>query len=114
MATFAPARSAFNPAIPQNFQELGVPESLVLDLVIRRLLIEGYSSLASLSRSTHDIWYVWAPGYQTYHTKCDQIEIDLQQDPSFTVHEIFPFTQVLNSDVVYEDMELVQFVPVHS
>ncbi len=51
MATFAPARSAFNPALPQNFQELGVPESLVLDLVIRRLLIEGYSSLASLSRA---------------------------------------------------------------
>jgi len=51
MATFAPARSAFNPTLPQNFQELGVPESLVLDLVIRRLLIEGYSSLASLSRA---------------------------------------------------------------
>jgi hypothetical protein len=51
MATFAPVRSAFNPALPQNFQELGVPESLVLDLVIRRLLIEGYSSLASLSRA---------------------------------------------------------------
>jgi hypothetical protein len=72
------------------------------------------SRLESLSRSTHDIWYVWAPGYQTYHTKCDQIEIDLQDDPSLTAHEIFPFTQVLNSDVVYEDMELVQFVPVHS
>jgi hypothetical protein len=51
MATFAPVRSAFNPALPQNFQELGIPESLVLDLVIRRLLIEGYSSLASLSRA---------------------------------------------------------------
>ena len=46
MATFAPVRSAFNPALPQNFEELGIPESLVLDLVLRRMLIEGYSSLA--------------------------------------------------------------------
>jgi predicted ATPase with chaperone activity len=51
MATFAPVRSAFSPTVPQNFKELGVSESLVLDLVVRRLLIEGYSSLASLSRS---------------------------------------------------------------
>jgi hypothetical protein len=51
MATFAPVRSAFNPNIPQNFAELGVPESLVLDLVLRRMLIEGYCSLAGLGRS---------------------------------------------------------------
>ena len=51
MATFAPVRSLFNPSIPQTFQELCVPESLVLDLVLRRLLMEGYSSLTSLSRS---------------------------------------------------------------
>ncbi len=51
MATFAPVRSAFNPAVPQNFAELGISETLVLDLVLRRMLIEGYSSLAGLSRS---------------------------------------------------------------
>jgi len=51
MATFAPVRATFNPAIPQNFAELGISESLVLDLVLRRMLIEGYSSLAGLSRS---------------------------------------------------------------
>src|SRR3974390_1497487 len=51
IATFAPIRAAFNPSIPQTFAELGVSESLVLDLVIRRLLIEGYSSLSSLSHS---------------------------------------------------------------
>jgi len=51
MAIFAQARSAFNPAIPQNFAELGISESLVLDLVLRRMLIEGFSSLAGLSRS---------------------------------------------------------------
>jgi hypothetical protein len=51
MVTLAPVRSAFNPAIPQNFAELGISESLILDLVLRRMLIEGYSSLQGLSRS---------------------------------------------------------------
>src|SRR5579863_2827843 len=51
MATFAPVRAAFNPAIPQNFSDLGISESLVLDLVLRRMLIEGFSSLHGLSRS---------------------------------------------------------------
>lgn len=51
MPTFAPVRSAFNPTVPQNFVELGIPESLVLDLVLRRMLIEGYCSLQGLSRS---------------------------------------------------------------
>src|SRR5262245_9710709 len=51
MATFAPVRSAFNPPIPNTFAELGISESLVLDLVLRRMLIEGFSSLAGLSRS---------------------------------------------------------------
>ena len=51
MPTFAPVRAAFNPAIPQTFAELGISESLVLDLVLRRMLIEGYCSLAGLSRS---------------------------------------------------------------
>ena len=49
MVTFAPARTIFSPAVPQNFAELGISENLVLDLVLRRLLIEGFSSLASLS-----------------------------------------------------------------
>jgi hypothetical protein len=51
MATFAPVRSAFNPTIPQDFKELGISESLVLDLILRRMLIEGYSSIAGLGRS---------------------------------------------------------------
>jgi hypothetical protein len=51
MTTFAPVRSSFAPAVPQNFQDLGISESLVLDLVLRRLLIEGYSTLGSLSRA---------------------------------------------------------------
>jgi predicted ATPase with chaperone activity len=51
MATFAPVRAAFNPRIPNDFASLGISESLVLDLVLRRMLIEGFCSLASLSRS---------------------------------------------------------------
>src|ERR1700685_4545120 len=51
MALYAPVRSAFNPAIPQTFKDLGISESLVLDLILRRMLIEGFSSLAGLSRS---------------------------------------------------------------
>jgi hypothetical protein len=53
MATFAPVRSLFNPPVPQNFRDLGIPESLVLDLMLRRLLLEGYSSLTSISKSLH-------------------------------------------------------------
>ena len=41
MTTYAPAHIAFTPPTPQNIAELGVPESLVLDLVLRRMLIEG-------------------------------------------------------------------------
>ncbi|MFM2125648.1 MAG: hypothetical protein RL328_2099 [Acidobacteriota bacterium] len=51
MATFAPVRCNFRPAIPDTTQALGIPESLILDLVLRRMLIEGYSNLAGLSKS---------------------------------------------------------------
>jgi hypothetical protein len=50
-ATLAPAHSGFNPAIPQNFEELGISQALVLDLVLRRLLLEGFSNLQSLSNT---------------------------------------------------------------
>jgi hypothetical protein len=43
-------RSAFAPSIPQNLDDLGIPHALVTDLVLRRLLLEGYSSLQSLSQ----------------------------------------------------------------
>jgi hypothetical protein len=51
MATFATVRSAFAPSIPQDFKELGISESLVLDLMLRRLLIEGFSSIAGIAKS---------------------------------------------------------------
>ncbi|MBK5293472.1 MAG: AAA family ATPase, partial [Acidobacteriia bacterium] len=51
MASIAGVSTSFKPTIPQNYAELGIPESLVLDLVLRRLMIEGFSSLQSLSNS---------------------------------------------------------------
>ena len=51
MATLAGVRPAFAPPVPQSLEELNLPQSLVLDLALRRLLIEGFSTLKSLSRS---------------------------------------------------------------
>ena len=36
--------------------------------------------LEQMSEPDHVIWYVWAPGYQTYGTKCEAIEITLLAD----------------------------------
>src|SRR5437879_3656929 len=49
MATPSPLRPSFAPAVPNTLQELGISRSLVLDLMIRRLLLEGYSTLETLS-----------------------------------------------------------------
>lgn len=51
MSTLATPRSTFGPPIPQTFEELGVPQSLVIDLFLRRTMIEGFSTLESLSRA---------------------------------------------------------------
>ncbi len=51
MASFAPIVSSFAPPVPQSFEDLGISQSLVLDLVLRRMLLEGFSNLAALSRS---------------------------------------------------------------
>jgi hypothetical protein len=48
-ATLAPTRSGFSPTIPQNFDELGISQSLVMDLLLRRLLLEGFSNLQTVS-----------------------------------------------------------------
>ena len=51
MTTYAPVHTAFTPPTPQNIAELGVPESLVLDLVLRRMVIEGHSNLVNLGKA---------------------------------------------------------------
>jgi hypothetical protein len=49
MSTTA-VHSAFAPAVPQNLEDLGIQLSLVTDLVLRRLLLEGFSTLTLLSQ----------------------------------------------------------------
>src|SRR5437762_2081915 len=44
-------RPAYCPATPQKVEELGIPQSLLQDLVLRRLALDGTSDLQSLSRS---------------------------------------------------------------
>jgi hypothetical protein len=51
MSTLAAPRSTFSPPVPQTFEELGVPQSLVIDLFLRRTMIEGFSTLESLSKA---------------------------------------------------------------
>src|SRR5215472_13701848 len=48
-ALLVPMRTGFAPGVPQTFEELGISQNLVLDLVLRRLLLEGFSNLQSLS-----------------------------------------------------------------
>ncbi|MDX1979136.1 MAG: AAA family ATPase [Bryobacteraceae bacterium] len=49
MSTSA-VRSAFAPPVPQNFEDLALSQALVTDLVLRRLMMEGYSNMATLSQ----------------------------------------------------------------
>ncbi len=51
MATsLAPLQSSFAPKIPQTIEDTGISQSLVMDLLLRRLLLEGFSNLQTLSR----------------------------------------------------------------
>ncbi len=49
MASLAGIRPSFAPPVPQNLEELHLSQSLVLDLVLRRLLLEGFGSLQGLA-----------------------------------------------------------------
>lgn len=46
--SYVPVRAGFAPKVPQTFEELGISQTLVLDLVLRRLLLEGFSNLQTL------------------------------------------------------------------
>ena len=61
--------------------------------------------LEQMSEPDHVIWYVWAPGYQTYGTKCESIESTLLADRQLGAAEIFPY----KTTSFYEPMELVEF-----
>jgi len=68
--------------------------------------------LEQSSAPTHQIWLVWAPGYETYGTKCEDLETHLLADRSLGAHEMFPFRPGTDPWIPYEDMELVRFVHV--
>lgn len=42
-------RSSFAPSVPNTFEDLRISQALVQDLVLRRLLLEGFSNLQTLS-----------------------------------------------------------------
>ena len=46
---YQPAQSAFAPAVPQTYEELGIQSTIVLDLMLRRMLMDGFSNLQRLS-----------------------------------------------------------------
>jgi hypothetical protein len=50
-STLAGLRSAFAPPVPQTLEELNISSNLVLDLCMRRLMLEGFCTLGSLSNS---------------------------------------------------------------
>lgn len=49
MSALASLPTSFAPTVPQNFEDLGIQQSLILDLVLRRMLLEGTSTLMNLS-----------------------------------------------------------------
>ncbi len=50
MTSLAGPRASFSPSVPQNLDDLGISQSLVIDLMLRRTLLEGFNSLESLSQ----------------------------------------------------------------
>jgi len=52
MASFhSVIRPKFAPPIPQTIEQLGLPESIIIDLMLRRTLLEGFTKLSSLCKS---------------------------------------------------------------
>ena len=64
--------------------------------------------LESEAGSGHQIFVVWAPGYQTFGTECEQIVETLQAPGSgYTLHNLVQ----LNAQQFYQPMNLYQFTP---
>src|SRR5579864_359424 len=49
-ASLSRDQRSFAPRVPQTFEQLGIPSSLVMDLMLRRLLLEGFCNLTSLGK----------------------------------------------------------------
>ena len=64
------------------------------------------AKLEQMAGSIHQIWFVWAPGYQAYGVKCEAIQSQLLTDRSIAASDQFPLNPSFG-----EPMELVRFVP---
>ncbi len=62
---------------------------------------------STAAKTGAQIFVVWAPGYQTFGTKCEGIIETLNADPSYTSH----LRVVLNGAEFYQPMYLSQFTP---
>ena len=62
---------------------------------------------STAAKSGAQIFVVWAPGYQTFGTKCEGIIQTLNADPSYTSH----VRVELNAPEFYQPMYLSQFTP---
>ena len=62
--------------------------------------------LEAMAAGGHQIFVVWAPGYQTFGTKCEEIVQTLQAPGSgYTLHNLVQ----LNATSFYQPMDLYQF-----
>ncbi len=65
--------------------------------------------LQKLALSAHGtIYYVWAPGYQTFHTECETIYYTLESTPGYKASELVG----LNSVSFFQPMNLTRIAPV--
>jgi hypothetical protein len=64
--------------------------------------------LEALAAGGHQIYMVWAPGYQAFGVKCEGIVQTLQADPSFIHSQVV----VGNSLSFYQPMYLERFTPI--
>lgn len=63
--------------------------------------------LRAMAGPSHQIWYVWMSGYQTYGNKCGAIQSALDSDPSLAAtEEVTPRPLKF-----FEPMELVRYTP---
>ncbi len=59
----------------------------------------------SLAGANHQIWLVWAPGYQGYGTRCETIATDLLQSPGYGGHNWV----IQRPTKYYEPMDLTEY-----
>ena len=65
------------------------------------------AKLVARAGSTHRIWLVWQPGYQTYGVKCQELATDLLQEPGYGGRNWV----TNNGAKYYEPMNLTEYAP---